>query len=324
MIDSLLEKVRAHLGASKKFNQLPEGSEWSATEDADGIRVGVTIPAELVGEDPGKDGPSAPIRALCLAAWLRRLGERARADIHVVTDNSVQTLGQRRASFLLHEYAELLPELVTVRGAVPWEWPSVPVFNVESRRSAKSKGRGRNGQLALAFAGDRELRERMAALDGPVEPLRNQLPVGMYSGEVNRDTGWTPAGKTAVAMWTRTRDRQVVHLFQLEATPRGKVGTLAEALYYARMLSYVRDRSLIEFAPTADGLSAVRGAKHLKMWLAGPAPHPLLWHPEHGSAPLDALNAALLKHHVTIGVMPVTLEPPTLHLDRRWPTNPHR
>jgi hypothetical protein len=86
------------------------------------------------------------------------------------------------------------------------------------------------------------------------------------------------------------------------------------------MLSYVRDRRFIDFAPTADGLSAVRRAKHLKMWLAGPAPHPLVWHPEHGSAPLDALNAALLKHHVTIGVMPVTLEPPTLHLDRRWPT----
>ena len=35
MLDSLLEKVRAHLGASKRFNQLPEGSEWSATADDD-------------------------------------------------------------------------------------------------------------------------------------------------------------------------------------------------------------------------------------------------------------------------------------------------
>ena len=324
MLDSLLEKVRTHLGASKKFNQLPEGSEWSATAEGDGIRIGVTIPAELVGEDPGKDGPSAPIHALCLAAWLRRLGEKAHVDIHVVNANSVQTPGQRRASFLLHEYAQLLPEFVTVQGARPWAWPSDPVFNVESQRSSKSKGRGPNGQLGLAFARDLQLREKMAELDGPVEPLRNQLPVGMYSVEVNRDTGWTPAGKTAVAMWTRTRDRQVVHLFQLEAKTSGKVGTLAEAFYYARMLSYVRDRRLIEFAPSADGLNAVRGAKHLNMWLAGPALHPLLWHPEHGSAPLDALNAALLKHHVTLGVMPVTLEPPTLHLDRRWPTNSDR
>jgi hypothetical protein len=319
MLDSLLEKVRTHLGAPKKFNELPEGSEWSATADDDGVRIGVTISAELVGDDPGKDGPSAPIRALCLAAWLRRLGEPARVEIDVVDASFGQTLGQRRASFLLHEYAELLPELVTVRGARPWVWPSDPVFNVESLRSAKSRGQGRNGQLGLAFAGDRELRESMAALDGPVEPLRNKLPVGMYVSEVNRDTGWTPAGKTAVAMWTRTRDRHVVHLFELEAMPSGKVGTLAEAFYYARMLSHVRDRRAIEFAPSADGLSAVRNAKHLKMWLAGPAPHPLVWHPEHGSAPLDALNAALEKHRVTIGVMPVTLEPPTLHLDRRWP-----
>jgi hypothetical protein len=247
------------------------------------------------------------------------LGEKAHADIHVVTANPVQTLGQRRASFLLHEYAELLPDLIRVRGALPWEWPPVPVFNVESRRSAKSKGRGRNGQLALAFAGDRELREKMAALDGPVEPLRNQLPVGMYNVEVNRDTGWTPAGKTAVAMWTRTRDREVVHFFEVQATSSAKVGTLAEAFYYARLLSYVRDRRLIDFAQSSDGLSAVRRAKHLKMWLTGPAPHPLVWHPEHGSAPLDALNAALLKHDITIGVIPATLEPPTLHLDRRWP-----
>ena len=49
MLDSLLEKVRAHLGASKRFNQQPEGSEWSATADDDGIRIGVSIPAEFRG-----------------------------------------------------------------------------------------------------------------------------------------------------------------------------------------------------------------------------------------------------------------------------------
>ena len=83
---------------------------------------------------------------------------------------------------------------------------------------------------------------------------------------------------------------------------------------------HVRDRRSIEFAPTADGMSAVRNAKHLKMWLAAPKAHPLVWDPKHGSAPLDAINAALAPSNVTIGVMPVTLEPPTLHLDQRWPT----
>lgn len=320
MLDSLLEKIRAHLGASKRLNRLPSGGDWSATADDGAIRIAVTIDAELLGEDPSKDGPSAPIRALCLAAWLRRMGEPARADITVVASTFRQTPGQRRASFLLHEYAQLLPELFTVRGARPWVWPADPVFNIETQRSSRAKGRGRDGQLSLTFAGDRELRERLADLDGPIEPLRNQLPVGLYSEEVNRDTAWTPAGKTAVAMWTRTRDRKVVHLFEVRATNKGAVGTLAQALYYARMLSYVRDRRSIDFAPRADGLSAVRNAKDVKMWIAEPRPHPLVWHPEHGSAPLDAFNAALARSRVTLGVMPVTLEPPTLHLERRWPT----
>lgn len=320
MLDSLLEDVRAHLGAPKRFSQLPDGSEWSAVDDGEQIRIGVRIDAELLGEDPAKDGPSAPLRALCLAAWLRRMGKPARADITVVNSSYKETPGQRRASFLLGEYAALLPDLFGVQGARSWAWPNDPVFNVESRRSAKSKGRGRNGQLALVFASDRELREQLSTLDGEVEPLRNQLPVGLYNVEVNRDTGYTPAGKAAVAMWTRTRDRKVVHLFEVQATHKGSVGVLADAFYYTRMLSYVRDRRSIEFAPTADGMSAVRNAKHLKMWLAAPKAHPLVWDPKHGSAPLDAINAALAPSNVTIGVMPVTLEPPTLHLDQRWPT----
>ena len=49
MLDSLLEDVRAHLGAPKRFSQLPDGSEWSAVDDGEqivGRRLG---PIHIVG-----------------------------------------------------------------------------------------------------------------------------------------------------------------------------------------------------------------------------------------------------------------------------------
>ena len=319
MLESLLEKIAKHLGVSKPGKLLPAALSFSAEAGEDGVVISATVDAETLGEDFTSDGPSAPSRALCLAAWLTRLGEPARAEITVVDSRYKQTPAHRRASFILSEYAELLPRLFRVSGAQPWAWPSDPVFNVESRRSAKSKARGHDGRLAQSLASDRELRETLTALDGPVEPLRSGMPVGLYDHEVMPDTHWTPAGTSAVDLWTRTRDRATVPLFELKAGRKTSVGILPEAFYYARMLSYVRDRRSIEFAPTGDGMNVVRNCRHIKMWLAASSQDPLVWHPEHGSPVLDALNAALTRRRVSFGVMPVTVEPAALHVDARWP-----
>jgi hypothetical protein len=320
VLDSLFQKVGDYLGMSKSQRTVPPGAEWSVVEDDDALRIGVTIEAELLNEVFEKDGASSPTFALCLAAWLTRMGEPARAEITVLNTSLRQTPDQRRAAFILHEYEQLLPGLFTVSGAPRWSWPPAPVFNVESRRSARVKLRGRHGQLAQSFAGDRDLREVLGQVDGPVEPLRSGMPVGLFSNEVSPDTLWTPAGASAVDLWTRTRDHRVVHLFELKAKGKASVGILPEALYYSRLLSYVRDRRSIEYAPTADGMSAVRNCHQLRMWLAAASLHPLVWHPECGSAPLDALNTQLTRDRLSLGVMPVTVDPPTLGVNERWPT----
>lgn len=319
MLDTLLQKVGTHLGVSKPASLLPADVPFSATADEDGVRITVSIEAEELGEDFAKDGPSAPTTALCLAAWLTRLGEPARAEINVLNAQFEQTPAQRRSAFLLAEYAALLPNLITLSGQQSWEWPPDPVFNVESRRSIKAKGRGHNGRLAQALASDRDLRESLGQLDGSVEALRSGLPVGLYNEGVMPGAGWTPGGTSAVDLWTRTRDRHTVHLFELSATRKTPTSILAEAFYYSRMLSYVRKRHSIEFAPSADGMSAVRNCRHIKMWLVAPSMPPLVWHPKHGSAPLDALNKALTGERLSLGVIPATVEPAKLHLDALWP-----
>ncbi|MFT5431229.1 MAG: hypothetical protein ACI9OJ_001908, partial [Myxococcota bacterium] len=289
MLESVLEKIAGHLGVSKPASLLPEDVVFSAEAGDDGIRIQVEIEAEMLGEDFANDGPSAPTRAMCMAAWLTQLGEPARAEITVLNATYSITPEQRRSAFILAEYAELLPHLVTVSGGQEWKWPSDPVFNVESRRSAKAKTRGQEGRLGTALAADRDLRATLAELDGEVEPLRGGLPVGLFDEAVMPGNRWMPAGSSAVDLWTRTLDRKTVHLFELKAGRKTPFGILAEAFYYSRMLSYVRDRRSIEFAPNADGMNAIRSCESIRMWLTAPKLDPLIWHPKLGSAPLDAL-----------------------------------
>ncbi len=320
VLDSVIDRVGEYLGVSKPKDLLPEADGWSADqEDGGPIRIRVGVEAATLEDDLKKDGASDPSRAFCLAAWLSSMGEPSRAEIVVTGAGFRQSPAMRRAVFVLNEYETLLPRLMSVSSGAAWRWPTDPVFNVERSRSLRKPARGREGKLARVLAGDRELRQTLEVLDGPVEPLRELLPVGLYDDSVSPDTHWTPAGKSAIDLWTRTRDRKIMHLFELHAGRKGPVGILAEALYYARMLGYVRDRRTIEYAPQADGMSAARNCREIKMWLATANMHPLVWHPKRGSAPIEQLNAALTRRRVSFGVMPVTPDPPALHVEQRWP-----
>ncbi|MFT7625929.1 MAG: hypothetical protein ACI9WU_005121, partial [Myxococcota bacterium] len=216
MIEKVLEQVGGHLGIKRPSDLLPADTEWSASKDEFGTwTITVALNGETFEDDFQKDGPSAPSRALCLAFWLEHMGQQARVRVEI-GETGRHTPGLRRAAFILEEYAQLFPRTLKVIGAPVWRWPRDPIFNVEGKRSGKGRGRGKEGKLARELCANRAIRESIASLDGDIEPLRDQLPVGLFSEEVNKENHWTPGGSAAVDLWSRTRDRKVVHLFELK------------------------------------------------------------------------------------------------------------
>lgn len=320
-LDALLERVGRHLGIAQPAAILPSAARWSGGEGADGKAVvhlemdADTLTGDLVGDEA-----SSPLRAVCLAAWLEELGTPARAELVVRGTRTGPIESFRRSLFLIDELGQLLPELFSSRGASRWAWPRDPVFNVEGTRNLRKAPRGTEAKLAAALRANPAVRAQLEELTGkPVEPLRDQLPVGLFEGEVDKARRWTPGGSSAVDLWTRTVDRREMHLFELKAGRSRPFGVLAEALYYARLLSYVRDLPAIDFDPSGDGMTAARACSTLFMWLSAPGLHPLVHHPAHGSAPLRRLGAALAPARVHLGVLPVREgEAPAFVTPERW------
>jgi hypothetical protein len=306
-MQELLDQVGRHLDIARPESLLPAGTQWSREEGADGRTiVRLEIEPDVLCGDIQDDGASSPTRALCLAAWLEELGTPARAEVVIRGTRSGAVEHYRRSLFLLEEYARLAPDLFSCRGALRWAWPRDPVFNVEGKRDLRKAPRGAEAKLAAALRADPAVRDQLEKVVGaPVEPLRDQLPVGLFEGEVDRKTHWTPGGSSAVDLWTRTMDKRELHLFELKAGKSRPFGILPEAFYYARMLSYVRDRPEIDFDPSGDGMTAARRCSQLVMWLSAPGLHPLVYHPTRGSAPLQRLCAGLALSRVRLGVLPV-------------------
>lgn len=320
-MQEILERVGRHLDIAKPEALLPSAVGWSRADGEDGrVVIHVEVDADTLCGDFQTDAASSPARAWCLAAWLEELGTPARAEIVVRGNRTGPVEHFRRSLFLLDEYLQLVPELISCRGASRWTWPRDPVFNVEGKRDYRKAPRGAEAKLAATLRADPAVRAQLEGLVGkPVEPLRDQLPMGLFEGEVDRTSIWTPGGSSAVDLWTRTVDKQELHLFELKAGKAKGMGILPEALYYARMLSYVRDRRTIEFHPSGDGMNAARGCSRVFMWLSAPTLHPLVFHPTHGSAPLRRLGAALAPHRVQLGVLPVLAgESAAFLTDQRW------
>lgn len=306
-MQEILERVGGHLGITRPETLLPAAAGWSRTEGADGrVIIHVEIEADTLTGDLPSDDASTPLRAVCLAAWLEELGTPAAAEIVVRGTRTGPIEHFRRSLFLIDELVQLVPELFSCRGASRWAWPRDPVFNVEGKRDYRKAPRGAEAKMAAALRADPAVRGQLEALFGkPVEPLRDQLPVGLFEGEVDKSKRWTPGGASTVDLWTRTVDRREMHLFELKVGKSRPFGILAEAFYYARILSYVRDRPVIDFDPSGDGMTAARGCSSLFMWLSAPGLNPLVFHPTHGSAPLRRLGAALSPLRLQLGVLPV-------------------
>lgn len=318
-MQEILERVGRHLDIARPEVLLPSAVGWSRDESPDGrVIIRVEVEADVLCGDFQTDDASSPTRALCIAAWLEELGTPARVEVVVRGIRTGPVEHHRRSLFLLDEYVQLVPELMSCRGASRWAWPRDPVFSVEGKRNLRKAPRGAEPKLVAALRADPGIRSQLESVLGrPVEALRDQLPLGLFEGEVDKRRIWTPP--SAVALWTRTTDKRELHLFELKAGKSRAFGVLPEAFYHTRMLGYVRDRRTIDFDPSGDGMNAARRCSKISMWLSAPGLHPLVYHPARGSAPLRRLGAALAPHEIQLGVLPVHVgEPPGFLTEQRW------
>jgi len=334
MIDSafrdVLQKVREYLDRGVTVPAADDANEsiaWSAEEASDG---GVTLRAVVAGEvleaDFQKDGPAVAAFLIALAFWSERaLGGvpvRCRLDVkRFDTQPSATALQHRmRSLFLLAEYAALLGSRIEVVTADrwEWEWPRVPTLNAASKpraKAAKDVGGGVTGkseqQLELEISNSRAMRDSFPTPYPPPSYISRKFPVGLFDGEVMKASAWTPGGASQVDLWGASKDGSVLHLFELKKqTPSPKLGILPEALFYARLLGYVR-RARRVATPEIEcqdeywqGYVEARRAKHVVMWLIAPwdSYHPLLC--SKGQSPLSWLNEGLAKEAIELRILP--------------------
>ena len=294
--------------------------------------IQLTIPTRVLCGNLQKNGPASPTFGLCLAAWLEHADQTP-------TSVSIQVEGYpprkrddllhfRRSMFLLSEYESLLGDRFVVRcdTSCRWRWPKNPCFNVEGKRKNRGRPRKKEARLARALVESLGARQRISKEMDTIPVFHEQLPVGLFDGTVEAENAWTVRGASGVDLWTLSRDRQHMHLFELKTSDNKMVGILPEAFYYARMVASVSNRPYIDFATNSQGLSAARRAKKFTMWLSAPPDgyHPLVWSPRlRHSAPLAWLNEGLQPEEMMLGILPLDegsdYEPPDWLCNHRWP-----
>ena len=137
----------------------------------------------------------------------------------------------------------------------------------------------------------------------------------------------TPGRNSQVDLWGTSDRGDTLHLFELKTAKNRdnrKVGIIPEALYYARLLHYVRsglpDGGQISWMRSADGLEAARAAKRIIVWLAAPEYHPLVR--RNGESPLEWINNGIQSQGMEFRVLPILKrdgKPTAWKTDEMWP-----
>jgi hypothetical protein len=120
-----------------------------------------------------------------------------------------------------------------------------------------------------------------------------------FSAVVSVRKPGTPACKSQIDMWTTGKKGEIFYSFELKCGNNRPTGILAEAFYYARMLSYAQ-QNIVRVSSTAKGLQAVRRARVIAIILTGPSFHPLVYSTVRGErdSPLSLFNDALRGNHM--------------------------
>lgn len=151
----------------------------------------------------------------------------------------------------------------------------------------------------------------------PIGVRGRQLPVGLFTKVVSKPTQWTPAGASQVDLWALSPDRVTLHLFELKVEGNMPLGILPEALYYTRLLHYVRtcgvDGRIVRGEGELDRILRDERSpiRQISMWLSAPRIHPLLGPrftegkgTKIRATPLERLNDAMSIDGVQFSVAP--------------------
>lgn len=302
---------------------VPSCGRWEVRAEDGTSRIDLELDAEVLDANIQSDGPASPTFLWVIAWWLSQLeGMSIQSRLRAIGRPKL-TPALRRSAYLLHAYEDAFGEKFQVQldPVLAWKWPETPVFNVEqgARDAAPTSGSGseawfeyrlcHNQEALAAFNEALPEEERVAGFN-------RQMPVGLFEGEVRSDEEhrWTPGGKSAIDMWALSESKRVMHLFELKVDGNAKVGIIPEALYYASLLSHVRDNDALAFDETkSQGLRAVREHKpRIVMWLVAPNFHPLVVGSGRSGervSPLDALNRSLgAKSRAEFRILPYELD----------------
>lgn len=102
----------------------------------------------------------------------------------------------------------------------------------------------------------------------------NQLPVGVFKGEVRNSNKIFTGGKSAIDIWGINIEN-VFCIFELKKSGNTKVGALSEMLFYSYVIQDVVNRK-IEISPKFKHYGEVLKCKKVKCYLLAPHTHPLI------------------------------------------------
>jgi hypothetical protein len=284
------------------------------------------MPAESLTLNLQTDAAAIPSFAVCLAWWFERFElfgpkpVRARVELTGALPRGEHA---NRSLFLLHELETLLRERFTVSPSIGVPWPARPIVNESAvLREANAPANSVDDEHALecAFTTQPQVIQDFAPIE-LVEPLRRQLPVGIFDGAVSKASRWSPGGKSQIDLWTVSTDKRTVHVFELKIADNVKLGILPEALWYSRLLHRIRIGDFGGRAVLGGGeaIDSIRHASRIKAWLLVSKLHPLLEH--EGRSPLEWFNEALTGSGLELGILPFEIDDGSIRLrvDRRWP-----
>lgn len=316
--DDVLKVLRTNMKHRISIPGSPKNPSWVAIDKgAEGVTLDVTADQSLLCKNFQKDAAATPFFALCIAWWFEKFTGRKTEVVFHVPDETPQVRGQllhwRRTHFLLSELTSLIPLRFVVKSRHRWEWPPDPRLNIP------------RGERATSFRPE-DLRERaigsrIARYEGgpglfPVKlsSIQEQLPLGLFNEKVSRATAWTAGGASQIDLWGASLDGKTFHLFELKRKGNQPVGIIPEALFYLRMLHYLRVGK-IKATENNVAHNAIMSADKLVMWLAAPGYHPLVYH--NGETPLAWLKEGMDSQQTELRILPIdTSEDPP----RFWKT----
>ncbi len=111
-----------------------------------------------------------------------------------------------------------------------------------------------------------------------LDTLDNQLPVGLFCGEVSDNSKVFTGGTSAIDIWgikVVADNKREISLFELKKSNNKKVGALTEMLFYANHIDHVIKKKF-RYNMNTPATKLIQSTQKVNCYLLAPAPHPLI------------------------------------------------